>query len=247
MGLSNVQPITDHPILLAKEKKTIVLGDLHIGIESELKDLGVNAELQTKKMIKRIEDICKEYKPEHIILNGDIKHNIPVSTFQEMVDVENFFDTIKKLAKIHVIPGNHDGNISDLISEGVELHDSDGYVFENLGVIHGHSWPSEKVMNCDMVVMSHTHPTVMLTDRRGFKRYEPCWVKTSFYEEKLKEKYPKNKNPNVLIIPAFNPLCGGIAVNREGIVGPFGEVVKVNDAEIFLLDGTSLGKVKNIV
>jgi metallophosphoesterase superfamily enzyme len=47
-------------------------------------------------------------------------------------------------------------------------------------------------------------------------------------------------------MPAFNPLCGGIAVNRDPLLGPFGSLIDVDNAEIYLLDGSSLGKVKDL-
>lgn len=47
-------------------------------------------------------------------------------------------------------------------------------------------------------------------------------------------------------MPAFNPLCGGIAANQEGITGPIGKIMDVKNAEVYLLDGSALGKVKDI-
>ena len=63
---------------------------------------------------------------------------------------------------------------------------------------------------------------------------------------KLEEKYPSSSHPEILVMPAFNPLCGGIAVNQEGITGPIGKITDIRNARIYLIDGTSLGKVKDI-
>jgi len=49
-----------------------------------------------------------------------------------------------------------------------------------------------------------------------------------------------------LVMPAFNPLCGGIAVNKEGIMGPIGKIMDIKNAQVYLLDGSSLGRVKDI-
>ena len=65
-------------------------------------------------------------------------------------------------------------------------------------------------------------------------------------KKKLEEKYKTEKIPNVLIVPAFNPLCGGIAINKDGIAGPIGKLIDISKSSIYLLDGTSLGNVKNI-
>ena len=62
----------------------------------------------------------------------------------------------------------------------------------------------------------------------------------------MKEKYPNSINPEVLILPAFNPLCGGIAANQEGVTGPLGKIIDIKKAQIYLIDGASLGLVKDI-
>ena len=242
-----VQPIINEPAIFIKNKKILVIADLHIGIESELIEQGINAKSQTNKMIKHIEILCKKHNPKTIVLLGDIKHNIPTSTIWERKDVKNFLNAIEEQGFIHIFPGNHDGNIQKLTSENINLHSSDGDILEDIGFIHGHRWPNEKIMQCETIITAHTHPTVMFTDRRGFKTFEPCWVKTSFNSDKLKEKYPDSSNPTCFIMPAFNPLCGGIAINQEGIIGPIGKILDINDSQIYLLDGSSLGKSKDII
>ena len=47
-------------------------------------------------------------------------------------------------------------------------------------------------------------------------------------------------------MPAFNPLCGGSSVNHDGIVGPLGKMIDIENSQIYLIDGASLGKVKDI-
>jgi len=244
MDLSEIQPIQNEQALLIN-KKIFVIADLHIGIERELSDQGINTKSQTQNMTNRLISLCKRYKPEEIVLLGDIKHNIPSSTIQERKDVKNFLEEIKSYAKIHIVPGNHDGNIQKLSPNQIIIHPSDGFIIDNLGFVHGHRWPSEDVMNCEQIIIAHTHPSIMFTDRLGYKAFEPCWIKAVF-NDKLKEKYPDSKNPKILVMPAFNPLCGGIAANREGITGPLGKIIDVENAQIFLIDGTFLGKTKDI-
>jgi len=246
MDLSKIQPIPNEPALFIKNKKILIIADLHIGLESELKEYGVTAQNNTQKMIDHLISLCRKYKPEEIILLGDIKHNIPSSTIRERIDVKNFLETIKKYGTIHIVPGNHDGNIHKISPDDVIIHSSDGYLFENVGFIHGHRWPSEDIMNSDQIIMAHTHPTVMLTDRLNHRSFEPCWIKTSFIESKLNEKYPDSFNPQILIIPAFNPLCGGIPINKDRPVGPLRKIIDMDNARIYLLDGTLLGNIKNI-
>lgn len=245
MDILKIQPVIDSPALFIEDKKILVFADLHIGIESELRGKGLNASSQTGILIKKIQDLCEKYKPLDIVLLGDVKHNIPTSTISERKDIKNFLEEVKNIAIVHIIPGNHDGFIHKLTPNGVIIHPSDGMVIENVGFIHGHRWPNEAVMRCDQVIMAHTHPTVMLTDRLEHRSFEPCWIKTQFLKDRTRKKYSNFTKSEVLIMPAFNPLCGGIAVNREGIQGPMGKIIDIKNAEIYLIDGTLLGRVKD--
>ena len=246
MKMNSIQPINSKPALFIENKKILVITDLHIGIEEELKEYGIHSGSQTKKLFDSIKQICDKYKPKDIFLLGDIKHNIPSSTFQERKDVEDFLKKIKKFSRIHIIPGNHDGNIKKIVPKDITIHPSDGVIIGNIGLFHGHRWPKEEVVRCKKIVMGHTHPTIMLTDRMNFKTYEPCWIKTKLILEKINEKYSIVRSPDLFVMPAFNPLCGGIAINKEGIVGPFSKVIDIQNSQIYLLDGTLLGKVKDI-
>jgi putative SbcD/Mre11-related phosphoesterase len=242
----DLKPIPNEPALYINKKKILVFADLHIGIESELSEKGINAVSQTKKITFHFVSLCKKYKPKEIVLLGDIKHNIPSSTIQERKDVKNFLEEIKSYGIIHIVPGNHDGNIQKISPNHTIIHPSDGFIIENIGFVHGHRWPAKEIMNCKQILMGHTHPNIMFTDRLGYKTFEPCWIKGNFDYKKLKEKYPDSTDPQILVMPAFNSLCGGIAANKEGITGPIGKIIEIENAQIFLIDGTHLGKIKDI-
>lgn len=246
MDLSEIQPIPNEPALFIKNKQILVVADLHIGIESQLSEQGLHTASQAQKMIDHLLSICKKYKPKEIILLGDIKHNIPSATIQERRDVRNFLKLIEEFGTIHILPGNHDGFIKKLSPDEIIIHPSDGFIIENVGFVHGHRWPSEEIMGCEQIITAHTHPTVMFTDRLGYKTFESCWIKGMFLRNKLKEKYPNSTHPYILVMPAFNPLCGGLAANQEGVMGPIGKIIDIRNAQIYLIDGTSLGRVKDI-
>ena len=246
MNISNIQPVPNESALFIAEKKILLIADLHIGIEKELREKGLNVASQTNLMIDKLKKICKKYKPKEIIILGDIKHNIPTSTIQERNDVRNFLKEISFISKIKIIPGNHDGNIHRLCEKEINILKSDGYVYENIGLFHGHRWPNEKIMNCEHIIFAHTHPVVKLTDRLGFNNFEPCWLKGTLDKNKSAKRYPNNKNPLFLIVPAFNPLCGGVAVNSQVINGPLGKIIDIKNSDIFLIDGSFLGKVKSL-
>jgi putative SbcD/Mre11-related phosphoesterase len=246
MDLSDLQPIPNEPALFIKNKQILVVADLHIGIDSQLREQGLHITLQAQKMMDHLFSICENVKPKEIILLGDIKHNIPSATFQERKDVRNFLEKIKEFGQVHIIPGNHDGFIQKLSPDEINIHPSDGFIVENIGFTHGHRWPSNDIMKCEQIIIAHTHSTIMFTDRLEYKTFESCWIKGRFLKSKLKEKYPDSEDPEILVMPAFNPLCGGVAANQDGITGPIGKIIDIQNSQIYLVDGTSLGRVKDI-
>ena len=240
------QPVPNEPALFIKEEKILVVADLHIGIESELQEQGVHAPPQTPLMLQRLQRLCSNYKPEDIVLLGDVKHMIPSSTIQERSNVKQFLQQVQSFGCVHIIPGNHDGNLHRFVPEGIHFHPSNGEILGDMGFIHGHRWPREEIMECGQVVVAHAHPTIMLTDRRGYKTFEPCWIRGNCKRDILSERFPSAANPDVIVIPAFNQLCGGIAINDEAFLGPFGKVLDIENASVYLLDGSSLGKIHHL-
>jgi putative SbcD/Mre11-related phosphoesterase len=244
MNISQIQPIINEPVLFFKNKKILVIADLHIGIDSELINYGIFQTDHTQKMIKHFLSICEKQKPNKIILLGDIKHNIPNTSYYERKDVKKFLEQIKNIASIHIIPGNHDGFIEKLSPPNIKIHSSKGFIIENIGFIHGHRWPSNEIMSCKQIIMAHTHPCILFKDRLNHKTYEPCWIKTKCIQTKIKEKYPDSKDPSILIIPTFNKLCGGTSINKDKMIGPLGKIIDIENAEIYLLDGTNIGSLE---
>lgn len=241
------QQLPNKPALFIPESKILVVTDLHIGIENELRKYGVHTASHIIMMEAMLMEICTKYKPKDIILLGDIKHTIPSAPFYEKKQIFQFFHKLSKMAIIHIVPGNHDGWIKTMVPEQIKIHRSDGFSIHNLGFIHGHRWPSEQVMNSSFLFCGHTHPTIKLTDRLGYPSYESCWVKTPVYEKEIKERYQTyNKDMMITILPVFNPLCGGISVNVEGFVGPIQYIVHPQKAEIYLLDGSFIGTLNNL-
>ena len=247
MDLLEIQPIPNEPALFIKNKKMLIIVDLHIGIESQLQEQGLHSSTLVKKMINHLFDICDKFKPAEIFLLGDIKHNIPSATIQERKDIRKFLRIIQGYGTIHIIPGNHDGFIHKLASEEIIIHSSEGFPFENIGFVHGHRWPSEEVMKRKQLIIGHTHPTIMFTDRLKYRTFERCWIKGGFLKDKLNLKYPNSTCSEILVMPAFNPLCGGFAVNQDGISGPMGKIIDIQNAQIYLIDGTCIGIVKDII
>lgn len=245
MNFNAIQPISNEPVLFVDNKKMLVLSDLHIGIERDLQDHGLHICSQTHVMLNRLLFLITQYNPDKIVFLGDIKHTIASSTVQERNDVTWFFESITKLAEIHIVKGNHDDSINRFVPSESIIHPSDGCIIDDIGFVHGHRWPKKEILCCDTVVIAHSHPRIVLTDRLGYKTYESCWLRGKPHHT-LKNKYPSHVDISIIVMPCFNALCGGIAVNSDPLLGPFQKIIDVQEALVYLLDGTYLGKVKDI-
>ena len=147
---------------------------------------------------------------------------------------------------IHLVPGNHDGGIQGYLPGEVKLHSNKGFALGDYGIWHGHCWPSEEVMASRTVLMGHVHPQVVFVDGVEARSSERCWVR-GLWDYKTASREYGTLGEGFIILPAFNDLCGGSRVNdpaqrKIGMVLR-NKLADIGKADIFLLDGTNLGKV----
>ncbi|MCX8170478.1 MAG: metallophosphoesterase [Candidatus Bathyarchaeota archaeon] len=277
-GDTILKPVSPYAALTVDygSEKALVISDVHLGWEASLSEEGVHIPSQTGKLIRRLERIISLEKPDCLIVLGDVKHTIEKIEIEEWRDVPFFFERIRgKVPCVKVVPGNHDGNIEVLLPEGVEVTPQQGVILGSAGLFHGHAWPDIKMLECETLVIGHIHPTVTFKDPMGFRITNQVWVKAPcdinmlaksmlrHYGVKFKrEEDPENllkinfsiepKVKNLLIMPSFNDLLGGRAINRSSIYGEavfkdfIGPIIRsrsviLERSEVYLLDGTFLG------
>lgn len=244
-----ILPIADHPMLGIEDGSSILCaGDLHIGIEEELKGKGIHVPSQTFKMEKEL--LTLKGRCDRLVLLGDIKHQVPGSTKQEYAEIPKFLRSMRKaFVEVDIVRGNHDSNIEYLVPEGINLHPSTGFVVDDVGFAHGHTWPSPLVMSRKTVVLAHNHPSVLFQEGLGNVTSERCWVRCRMRDNAHKRynEFPEE----LIIIPALNRILGGSPVNLKGrkLLGPLfsNDMVDIDDAELYLIDGIHLGTVRSIL
>jgi putative SbcD/Mre11-related phosphoesterase len=198
--------------------------------------------------------LIKSEDAGHLILLGDVKHNIPVSSWQEWREIPRLLEEISKEALVEIIPGNHDGDIQGMVQKGVVVHPASGVKIENVALVHGHAWPKPELFRAEILVTGHDHPAVEFRDSLGGRVFEKVWLRADLNWKRLPEHLRKavgKKLPKFLVVPAFSELVGGVAVNREmegALAGPFFKsgAVELKKAELYLLDGTFLGEVRHL-
>jgi putative SbcD/Mre11-related phosphoesterase len=247
-----IAPLPPHPAALirTKESRTLVIADLHIGWEIALSEKGIHVPTQTPRLLSRLKEIISACKPENLLILGDVKHTVAKAEISEWQDVPEFFNELKKQVKeIQIICGNHDGNLEPLLPENIKILPTTGTAIGEIGLFHGHRWPSPMLLKCKILVMGHVHPVVSFRDPAGFRITRQVWVKANCngaqlaktvllkhkikVEKSLKEtlwrRYKiKPKTSQLFIMPSFNDFLGGKPLNEklnaktinEKIVGP---------------------------
>ncbi len=250
------EPLVNEPALTID--RTLVLADLHIGIEYELSLSGINIPSQIDRRIARVLRLLDISEAERVVLLGDVKHTISKISKLEREDVPRFLRSIAELVEVDIIPGNHDAGLEYLIPRDtpfdVELHPSKGCRISDVGLMHGHTWPASELLSCRYVLMGHNHPAIRLVDPLGYPSTKPAWIRTYFVEDVFKKRHLNLEswaNSVVIIMPAFNELAGGIAFNEasyDTLVGPLfaSRAIMLEQAQAYLLDGTYLGTIEQL-
>ena len=267
-----LRPVENYPALLHEEKqhKSLIIADLHLGWETNLTRKGIHIPSQTLKTLRKLLQLINKTTPDTIIIIGDIKHTVAKAEPSEWQDIPKFFETLKgKIEDIRIIRGNHDGNIQPLLPPAIQVHPPTGMALNAIGLFHGHTWPARKLLKCRTLVMGHVHPTIAFRDVIGFYIATPVWIKAEYDNAKLVAAFIKSKRVKkstlkrerilgkskinqLFIMPCFNDFLGGRPINREykrrKYTGPIlrSEAFDINRSEVYLLDGTFLGTIKQL-
>jgi hypothetical protein len=249
-----IRLLTDHPALLIKEKKLLVISDLHIGLEYDLLMSGIKIHKQIEKFKVTIDNLVNLTKASTLVILGDIKYKVPGTTIQELKDIPKFFDYLKNtFKKVILTKGNHDDFLETITPKEVKIHGSRGFKLGKYGFFHGHAWPSKNLMQCDCLFIGHLQPAVEFKDDLGYRSIQQVWLKGKLNQDLIKRKYgiKKTGKLNLIVVPSFNKLSGSLIVNKkleEELLGPLltNKILNMDDCKAYLLDGTYLGSVKQL-
>jgi len=245
--------IIDYPVAFIPEKKALVIAELHLGLEYQLYKSGITIPSQGERFRETLDKLIEETKAKILIIVGDIKHKVPGSTIREDKEIPKFLNNIKEKIKVILVKGNHDDRIEEIIPEGVKIYSSHGLKLGDYGFFHGHAWPSKKLMNCDYLFMGHIHPAIEFKDQFGYRSVLHVWLKGELNKELIKKKFKIKRTGKLItiILPTFNTILGGVAVNKiakEEVIGPLlkNKIFDTDNSKVYLLDGTYLGILKEL-
>lgn len=179
--------------------------------------------------------------------------------------------------QIRIIPGNHDGGLNALLPPRVPLESSQGVMLRDDGdlvsLIHGHAWPAPEAFAAKVIVMGHHHFTLTLREPSGLRFVQPVWLVCRWNAGRIAASYlayrglkpsadplaqfermfgNKIGQPRIVVMPTFNPMLGGMSINMEQHgqhLGPYfrSNHMKLGSSEVYLLDGTFLGRLSGLM
>lgn len=230
-------------------KSTLVIADVHISAEKKLISYGEDIINLTQIMLDEILVIINEHKIKKLILLGDVKEDL----YDLSPELFLFFTRLSEKVKVEIVKGNHDANLEKLPKNlKLKIHPSSGTIIKGknskIGLAHGHAWIDEPLMMCDYLILAHEHAHIVLEDEKGKKYYEKVFLISNIDEKNAKKKYKKiNKKCKLIIMPTFNPILFGRAINKQKIgLGPIfkNKVFKMNSLLIYTLKGVCLGQLE---
>jgi putative SbcD/Mre11-related phosphoesterase len=149
----------------------LAIADLHLGYAWAHRARGQLMPISPgDDALKRLAALIDDYKPQRLLLLGDIVHNA--------LPLPALLDDIKALLELHpqiiLLAGNHDRKLRELLDDlkaSAVLH-SEFSAAEYL-FLHGDREPSR---SASRYVIGHEHPAISLGDGVATSRKFPCFL-----------------------------------------------------------------------
>ncbi len=262
----------DKAMLISSGKTTaLVIADIHLGYEVALSErTNVSFPPQNITMFERIEDLVHSHNVTDLFLLGDIKHTISPDKHYNWSVIPQFIAGLAQLTNIAIVPGNHDGDLKNLLPRGIELSSIRGVIHETAGekiaLLHGHAWPAPELLNCNLMLVGHNHPSIRRMkvvstpnlerrDKLRSAKSMPVFVKSKLDRTCVRSKsgLPNSDKKGVqtmVTLPSFNELVLGIQINRPNarFLGPLFEnnCSNLRSATVYSSNGINLGSVEEL-
>jgi len=100
----SIAPVFGAPLLLAEGKERLLIAsDLHLGLEHELWLGGVSIPSQTRKILALLKGYLDMTMPDRLLILGDLKHNVPKTSWQEKREVPDFLRQLSAQVRVVIV------------------------------------------------------------------------------------------------------------------------------------------------
>ncbi len=208
---------------------TLVISDLHLGIEDALHKEGLLLPRQhLTKVRQRLQKIflslaiTAENPLNRLIVNGDLRHQFGPLSKQESKESLALIGWLTEHSKIlTLIEGNHDGRLEWLAEQFPSVELKKSYLEEIFFFIHGDIIPDEIPDAAKWIVIGHEHPAISLRDpvTHRFETFK-CFMRGQY------------QNKQLLVQPSFNLLIQGTDLCKAAVLSPF---LRQNNLPAFLI------------
>ncbi|MCD6483375.1 MAG: metallophosphoesterase [Candidatus Aenigmarchaeota archaeon] len=234
--------VKNENVVYIKDISSVVIGDIHFGIEYEYRKKGIHIPNYYTNLADRLNVLIGKFSVDTLIFLGDVKHDIgDIPMFLEN-KIKNFFSSLKADV-IHCIKGNHDGGLEKILSDvdRIRIHSSRGFSLGDYGFFHGNSWPLAKVVLSKIAFCSHLHPKLKLpSDSKKFEK--DVFIVCKPNKRLLKTKYGKVELKEIVVLPPINNYVGGIEFHEWG--GILKKMCDFFSSEIYSSDGHFIGSLE---
>ncbi|AAL81143.1 exonuclease SbcD [Pyrococcus furiosus DSM 3638] len=185
--------------------KTLIFADPHLGFEIA-KGVRIRSRLEEK-----LANFIKSKNPDAIIILGDIKEEIGLSSFTRKI-LMSFFLELKDYIVI-ITKGNHDGRIEEVTKNFDNINVVEYYLLDDVLFFHGHKVAPP--IEFKIAFLGHAHP-VIYVNVKGIKKKAKCFIKAGRY----------------VVLPTINPFYEGIETKQAIKMIPTLKEVKTVDVVI---------------
>jgi uncharacterized protein len=232
-------------------ERTVVIADLHLGLGASPDRPGGPPEGSATRLSDSLLSVAQRERAARIVIAGDVKHPIVGTPPPLRPVIFEFFRVLLAAGyDVEVVLGNHDVGLERHLPREVVVRPATGAVYGQVGIFHGHAWPSPAVLRAPRLVVGHLHPGFRLApspdDPSGKRR---CWVRLELPPPAIQRSRRRRRHEirarELVVLPAFNPLAGIEALNRQrparGRTFLYLRFLSRGTARSYLLDGTDLG------
>jgi len=224
--------------LYLKREKTLIISDIHIGLEESLNKEGILVpRFQLKRLLPELESVLSKVHPQKIIINGDLKHEFGLISEQEWRDTLKVLDFLSRNAnELILIKGNHDTILGPIAGKR-NLTVTASLRIGDVLILHGDKIPPDRELKgISTIIIGHEHPAVSIRDTIRSELFK-CFLLGSFRRRKL------------IVMPSMNYLTEGTDILGEELLSPFLKEASLGDFEAYVAADTTyrFGKLKNLI